>query len=415
MMATAGALAAAKASILSGKGWVGRLMPARAARDAGGTGPLAGLPYFAKDLFDIEGEPTVAASPPRFRTRAAMRDATLVARLRAAGAVLLGTSNMDALAYGFATSTACYGIALNPHDPSRLCGGSSGGSAALVAAGVVPFALGSDTNGSIRVPAALCGVWGLKPTYGRLSRTGCWPLSHDLDHTGLLARDLDMLERVFAVLDGFDATDPASAAAPDLPAVRPRRPRVALAGGYFNQCLEPAVTLALTDTARRLNALGLIDLPLAAEARAAAYVLTAAQGACVNRAELTDDYASMDPACRARLAAGLGVPYEWVDRAQRLRRHYARRLTSIFADIDIILAPAVPCLAPPIDQQEMRLGDTVLPMRAALGLFTQPISFAGLPVLTVPVDTVGGLPTGMQLIAAPWREDLLFAAARLLL
>lgn len=415
MIAVARSLTAARNSILCGKGWVGRLMPARAANDAGGMGPLAGVPYFAKDLFDIEGEPTVAASPPRLRSRPAVRDATLVARLRMAGAVLLGTSNMDALAYGFTTSTTCYGIALNPHDPSRLCGGSSGGSAALVAGGVVPFALGSDTNGSIRVPAALCGVWGMKPTYGRLSRTGCWPLSHDLDHTGLLARDLDMLERVFTAVDGFDGTDPASIAAPAHRSAHSGKLRVAVAGGYFNQGLEPAVMLALTDTARRLHAIGLINIPLAAEARAAAYVLTAAQGACANRVELATDYAGMDPACRARLAAGRGVPYEWVDRAQRLRRLYTRRLAAIFADIDIILAPAVPCLAPPIDQPDMRLDDKVLPVRAALGLFTQPISFAGLPVLTVPVDTVGGLPTGMQLIAAPWREDLLFAAARLLL
>lgn len=410
------ALAAATASLHDGKGWVGRLLPARAAADAGRAGPLSGVPYFAKDLFDIEGQPTVAASPPRRHRSPAGRDATLVARLKAAGAVLLGTSNMDALAYGFATSTACYGIARNPHDPSRLCGGSSGGAAALVAGGIVPFALGTDTNGSVRVPAALCGTWGLKPTFGRLSRAGSWPLAHDLDHAGILARDLDMLERVFDVVDGHDAADPTSLHPPHPPFSAPSRPlRLALAGGYFARNLEPVVADAVADAARRLGAMDIVDIPLAEAARAGAYILTAAQGACANRMELADDYATMDPACRARLAAGLDIPYGWVDRAQRLRRHYMHRLADIFAHVDVILAPAVPCLALPVDQPDLRLGDTLLPVRAALGLYTQPISFAGLPVLTVPLPTSRGLPTGVQLIAAPWREESLFAAARLLL
>lgn len=415
MDAVTRALAAAQASQRDGMGWVARLMPDRAAADRGLPGPLANIPYFAKDLFDIAGEPTVAASAPRRQVPAAGRDATLIARLRAAGAVLLGTSNMDALAYGFSTNTACYGPARHPQDATRLCGGSSGGSAALVAADIVPFALGTDTNGSVRVPAALCGVWGLKPTFGRLSRAGCWPLSHDLDHTGLFARDLAMLERVFDVVDGFDATDPASLHPPSLPPPPAGPPRVALAGGYFARGLEPPVAVAVEQAARRLRAAGPVDIPLAAAARAAAYILTAAQGASANHADLTDHYAAMDPACRARLAAGRAVPHAWVDRAQRLRRHYAGLVAALFARVDVILAPAVPCLAPPIDQPDLRLDGTGMPVRAALGLFTQPISFIGLPVLTVPVPTAAGLPTGVQLIAAPWREETLFAVARSLL
>ena len=157
------------------------------ARSAAPAGPLAGRPFAAKELFDVAGLPTRAGSSIRADAPPAARDATAIARLREAGAVLVGLTHMDEFAYGFTGENAHWGAVRNPRDPERIAGGSSSGSAAAVAAGLVPFALGSDTNGSVRVPAALCGIWGLKPTYGRISRAGVAPLAWSFDHVGVLA------------------------------------------------------------------------------------------------------------------------------------------------------------------------------------------------------------------------------------
>jgi AtzE family amidohydrolase len=171
-------------------------------------GSLAGVPFAVKNLFDIQGLTTLAGSKINAAHPPAERDATAIARLEQAGAVLVGALNMDEYAYGFVTINAHYGTTPNPHDPDRMAGGSSGGSAAAVAAGLVPFSLGSDTNGSIRVPASLCGVYGLKPTYGRLSRAGAFLFSSNLDHVGPLARSLGDLAAVYDALQGPDPADP---------------------------------------------------------------------------------------------------------------------------------------------------------------------------------------------------------------
>ena len=171
-------------------------------------GPLAGVPFAAKNLFDVAGLTTLAGSRINADRPPATRDATAVARLRAAGAVLVGTLNMDEYAYGFSTENTHYGPTRNPRDTSRMAGGSSGGSAAAVAGGLVPLALGTDTNGSIRVPAALCGVFGLKPTFGRVSRAGVVPLAWSFDHVGPLARDVAGLAAAFDAIAGPDPRDP---------------------------------------------------------------------------------------------------------------------------------------------------------------------------------------------------------------
>jgi amidase/aspartyl-tRNA(Asn)/glutamyl-tRNA(Gln) amidotransferase subunit A len=160
-------------------------------------GPLAGVPFAVKNLFDVKGLVTLAGSKIQRDAPPAKRDAPLIARLEAAGAVLVGTLNMDEYAYGFSTENSHYGPTRNPHNPEHVAGGSSGGSAAAVAAGMVPLTLGTDTNGSIRVPAAFCGIWGLKPTFGRLSREGVFPFANSLDHTGPLAECVDVLARAF--------------------------------------------------------------------------------------------------------------------------------------------------------------------------------------------------------------------------
>ena len=171
-------------------------------------GPLAGVPYAVKNLFDIEGEVTLAGSKVNRGHTPASADAFLVQRMRAAGAVLVGSLNMDEYAYGFTTENTHYGPCHNPHDLTRIAGGSSGGSGAAVAAGQVPVTLGSDTNGSIRVPSSLCGVWGLKPTFGRLSRRGSYPFVHSVDHLGPFA---DSVERLAATYDALQSPDPLDA------------------------------------------------------------------------------------------------------------------------------------------------------------------------------------------------------------
>ena len=170
--------------------------------------PLAGLPYAVKNLFDIEGEVTLAGAQVNQGQAPAGADAVLVQQLRASGAVLTGGLNMDEYAYGFTTENSHFGPTRNPHDLTRIAGGSSGGSGAAVAAGQVPAALGSDTNGSIRVPASLCGVWGLKPTFGRLSRRGSYPFVHNLDHLGPIADSAGLLARVYDALQTPDTQDP---------------------------------------------------------------------------------------------------------------------------------------------------------------------------------------------------------------
>ena len=228
--------------------------------------PLAGVPYAVKNLFDVQGLTTLAGSRINRDRPPAMQDAVLVARMRAAGAVLLGALNMDEYAYGFTTENTHYGPTRNPHDPSRTAGGSSGGSAAAVAAGLVPIALGSDTNGSIRVPSSLCGIFGLKPTYGRLSRRGSYPFVASLDHLGPFARSAADLAAAYDALQFADADDPAYSA----PAIEPAMSglhagiaglRIAVGGGYFEENAEPEALEAVASVARALGASRRIDIP----------------------------------------------------------------------------------------------------------------------------------------------------------
>ena len=385
-------IAAARAN-----GWLARMVE-RGNPEA--RGPLSGMDFLAKDLFAIAGEPTVAASPAHVDTRPADRDARAIERLKAAGARLLGTTNMDSLAYGFVTQTRLYGTARNPHDATRLCGGSSGGSAAAVAAGLVPFALGTDTSGSIRVPAALCGVPGLKPGQDRISREGTQVLSQTLDCCGVFAETIDMLETVFGVLDEGDAAAPED-----------RAPlRYGRLTGFYAQGIEDSIAGALDAAAQSLDA---SDIPVSGtQARSAAYIIVAAEAGRVHAKALSDGRGQFDAAVRNRLCAALLVPDEWVARARAIAQDYTAAITSLFGAHDVLIAPAVPCLAPPIDAAAEAMPGTDMPLRAALGLFTQPLSLTGLPILTLPLDTDAGLPTGIQIIAPHGREERLFAAGR---
>jgi AtzE family amidohydrolase len=386
-------------------------------RRAGGAdpGPLAGAPFAVKNLFDLKGVVTVAGSKIDAERPPAAVDATIVDRLGAAGAVAVGALNMDEYAYGFTTENSHYGPCRNPHDRQRVAGGSSGGSAAAVAGGLVPLSLGSDTNGSIRVPASLCGIFGLKPTYGRLSRAGARLFAASLDHVGPFARSVEDLAAAYDAMQGPDPRDPACAGRPVEPASGELGRgvsglRVAVLGGHFASA-GPAAAAAVATVAKALGADRIIEIPEAARARAAAFVITAAEGANLHLADLKSRAADFDPMTRDRFLAGALVPAAWVVQAQRFRAWYREQVLSLFGDVDILLAPATPCPAPLIGQETIEIDGATVPARPFLGVYTQPLSFIGLPIVAVPLKEPGALPVGVQVIAAPWREaDALRAA-----
>jgi AtzE family amidohydrolase len=384
------------------------------------SGPLAGTVFAAKNLFDIAGLPTVAGSKIDKERRPATRDAALIRRLEAAGAILVGATNMDEYAFGFTTENSHWGPTRNPRDSERIAGGSSGGSAAAVAADMVPLALGSDTNGSIRVPAALCGVFGLKPTYGRLPRTGTRLFAASFDHVGPFARSVAGLAAAYDAMQGPDAEDPACAQRPPEPTSGelPRGAeglRLAVLGGHFAGGAEAEALAIVDDAARHLGITRTVEIPEAHRARAASSIITSAEGANLHLPDLRRRPDDFDKLTRDRFLAGALAPATWYLQAQRFRGWYRARVLEIFRDTDVLLAPATPCVAPRIGQETITIEGKELPMRPTLGIFTAPISFIGLPVVTVPAKRPpGALPLGIQVIAAPWREDLALRVARTL-
>ena len=382
---------------------------------------LAGLPYAVKNLFDIEGLTTRAGSKVRLGEPAATADAVLVQRLRDAGAVLLGALNMDEFAYGFTTENSHVGPCRNPHDLTRVAGGSSGGSGAAVAAGQVPLTLGSDTNGSIRVPSSLCGVFGLKPTFGRLTRRGSFPFVPSIDHLGPFASTVEDLAASYDVMQGADALDPgchATRAQPTLGQITQglRGLRIGRLGGYFDEHAGPVAREAARLAATALGATSDVTWPDAALARAAAFVTTASEGGALHLPTLRTRAAEFEPLSVDRFIAGALQPAEWYVRAQRFRRHYRERVQALFGEWDVLLAPATPVQATPIGAEQFELNGVMVPARPSLGLLSQPISYSGCPVVTVPLWPQGlqALPIGVQVIAAPWREDLALRVAHAL-
>jgi AtzE family amidohydrolase len=382
-------------------------------------GVLAGVPFAVKNLFDVAGLTTLAGALINAENPPATEDATAVARLKQAGGILLGTLNMDEYAYGFVTENFHYGPTRNPHDLNRIAGGSSGGSAAAVAAGLVPLTLGSDTNGSIRVPAALCGVFGFKPTYGRLSRAGAALFSSSLDHIGPFARSVSDIAVAFDVLQGNDERDPVCTQRPPEFCFSQIHQgidglRIAIAGDYFCQKANPEVLQAVQKVANALDVKQYVTIPEVERARAAAFIITACEAANLHLDKLRQRPQDFDPATRDRFFAGALIPGSWYVQAQRFRSWYRHQVREIFEQVDVILAPTTPVSAPTIGQQTMIVDGQEVAVRPHLGWFTQPLSFIGLPVLSVPVQRANALPLGVQLVAAPYREALILRVAAVL-
>jgi len=364
-------------------------------------GPLAGVPYGVKDLFDVTGLATTAGAARLVDAPPARSDADAIQRLKAAGAVLVATLNMDEFAYGFVTDNARWGLTRNPNDFRRFAGGSSGGSAAVVAGGILPFALGSDTNGSIRIPASLCGIYGMKPTHGSISAKGTFPFARTFDDIGGFARSIGDLAAIDRVLRAEVEND-----ARDL-----RLP--AMLGGWFQTDLAPEMREALHQLSAALGTLPLVDLPEAAQARSAAFLITAFEGGDLHREALTCCPLSYDSATRDRLLAGAALPKAVYHEALAFRQVFEAQVNTLFARYDVLIAPATFGPAPLIDAPFITINGVPQPARANLGLYTQPVSFVGLPVIAAPL-AVAGLPFGVQLIAAKGRDRALLRFAETL-
>lgn len=385
---------------------VTRLLPDRARAEAarvdaiiaagGDPGALAGVPFGVKDLFDVAGLPTTAGAAIRANAAPALSDAEAVQRLTQAGAVLVATLNMDEFAYGFATVNAAFGTTRNPHDPARLAGGSSGGSAAVVAAGQLPFALGSDTNGSVRVPASLCGTYALKPGHGDLPLEGTFPFAESFDDIGPFANSAQDIAAVWRVLSGSTET------APEQPL------RLARLGGRFRENADPHQLAAIDAIAPDAP---IVELPEIARARSAAFLITAYEGGRLHREELARNAMGFDPATRDRLLAGALLPDDLYREAQAFRANYLAEIAPLLAEFDVLLAPAAPCVAPLVDDPMIEIDGALCAARANLGIHTQPISFTGLPALAVPLCRPGRLPLGLQLIGRRGGEPALFQLA----
>ncbi len=333
-----------------------------AARAAGAPpGPLEGVPFAVKNLIDVAGLPTLAGSKINRAHPPASTDATLVARLEAAGAVLVGALNMGEYAYDFTGENVHYGPSRNPHDRARMSGGSSGGSGSAVGGGLVPLALGSDTNGSIRVPASFCGIFGLKPTYGRISRAGSFPFVASLDHLGPLARSVVDLALAYDAMQGPDPLDPVCTERAAEPATRSLERgasdlRLAVASGYFRAGATPAARAAIEAVAGALRIGREIEILEAARARSAAYVITASEGAALHLDRLRAQPEDFDPDVRDRLIAGALIPAPLVLQAQKFRRWYREAVLRLFEQVDVIVAAATPITAPLLGQKVFRAG-----------------------------------------------------------
>lgn len=366
-----------------------------------GNGLLSGYNFAVKDLLDVEGYTTTAGSIILANAPAASRDSAVVAKLRAAGALLVGCTNMDEFAYGFVTENVHYGTTCNPHDLTRLAGGSSGGSAAAVAAGMVDFALGSDTNGSIRIPASLCGIYGLRPTYGMVDDAGCFPFVKRLDVVGPFARNIDVLGHVFAVMADKQIAD-----------VEIDGLRIGILTGWFQHGADTDILTGIDAIAAHLGGAEYMELPMAASARSAAFILTAKEGGKRHLANLQKRPMDFDPATRDRLIAGALLPAEYVDDAEKIAAQFIAKAEKVLEEFDLLIAPSTPCVAPKIGESNMIVNGISVPARANLGLYAQPLSLTGAPILSVPLRRYGKLPLGVQLIAAKGREDLLLSVAK---
>ncbi len=366
--------------------------------------PLSGLPIAVKSNYAVAGLRTLAGSAARDDGTVAEFDCPAVAALRSAGAVIVGTLNMNELAYGFTGVNVRFGDVANPHSADHVAGGSSSASAAIVGAGVLDAALGTDTNGSIRVPAALCGVWGFRPSSASVSAEGIVPLAETLDVPGPLARNVKLLDAIATAL-GVETRVNARMSA-----------RIATLRGFPAHGAQPAVTAAVARVAKVLGASRSVELDWTAAARAASQVLTGYEAARNHRALLVDRAGGLEPLTRARLRAGLAVDGRWAQRALEVRNRLRTDPEGTFDGADVIVLASVAMTAPRRDAEFVELDGKQESVNAALGRCTSPFSFVGAAVVSVPFcePDDNGLPIGVQLVARPGLDAVVLALAKVL-
>ena len=363
-------------------------------------GALLGVPIAVKDLFATRALRTTAGSRI-LRGRVPSSDAAAVARLRAAGAIIFGKTNLHEFAYGVTTANPWWGVARNPHDPRRSPGGSSGGSAIAVVAGLCAGALGSDTGGSIRIPAALCGCVGLKPTFGALSTDGAFPLGWSLDHTGPLTHTVEDAGVLFDALSGGEAGAKARRTST-------RGLRVGVLKGPILQRVQPGVARRVDGVASGLRRRGLrvreVRIPEMEWTPAVQLVTLRAEASAVHARWIRTRPRDYGADVRTRLQLGTLVGGADYVLAQRMRARIRDALRRAFDDIDVLLLPTTPITAPVVGERAVRWRSGDEPVDGALVRLTAPFNLTGLPALSVPCGQVGGLPVGVQVVGR-WNDE----------
>jgi aspartyl-tRNA(Asn)/glutamyl-tRNA(Gln) amidotransferase subunit A len=377
---------------------------------------LAGVPFAIANNFRLQGFTTRAGSKIGRADYAAGSSAALVDRLEAAGAICVGALNMSEYGYDFTGENAHDGPVHNPHDAIHMAGGASCGAAAVVAAGMVPLTLGIDTTGGVRIPAAMSGAFALKPTFGRLSRRGMFALAASFDGPGIIGRSVEDVALGYDALQGYDPEDPAMVKRP-LEAVAGRLERgsaglrIGIADGPLRG--DGEARQAVEAAMQALGQTRPVALDDVAAARAAAALIVMTEASTLHLERLRQRPQDFDPQVRDKLLTGALLPASWIGQAQRFRRVFHDRMLELFGEIDALIAPAVPVRAPRLGQKTMALGGVDVPLRPNLGAFTEPFSLSGFPVVTVPIASEGKrLPLGLQVMAAPWREDFALRVAR---
>ncbi len=383
-------------------------------------GPLHGVPLALKDLYYVKGIRNTSGSR-LYDDFVPDYDCTIAARFREAGAILLGKLNLHQFAYGPTGENPDYGHMHNPWNPERMAGGSSGGSGSAAASGQCTLTMGSDTGGSVRIPAALCGLAGLKPTYGRLSRYGLTPLSWCLDHPGPMTRTVEDCALVMNAVAGYDPKDPASAdvPVPDYAAALTRDIvglRVGVPREYFEYPLDPqveAATRKAIDTLRELGAsVTEVSWPMYRYAMAISNTILMAEATAYHSKVIRASGPQLDPMVRIRLEAGAFISAADYVQAQRARSLFIRESRELLEGVDLLVGPTEPITAPTIGDARVQIGDTVVGAIAALTQYTRPFNLNGFPAITVPCGFSGdGLPIGLQLAGRPFDEETVLRAA----
>ncbi len=397
------------------------LREARAAEEAyvrGQAGPLAGIPVAIKDLFDVAGVRASAGSLI-LRDHVPERDATAVARLRGAGAVVVGKTHLNEFAMGPTGWNAHYGPARNPWNPDHITGGSSSGSAAAVVAGMALAGLGSDTGGSIRIPASACGCVGLKPTYGRVSRAGAFPLAWSLDHVGPLTTTAEDAAHLLGALAGWDAHDPASAREPVPDYVRSlaqgtRELRIVRPRSF--EAVDPAVAAvierAIADMTPLVRSVAVSNFPRRGLFDASFLLTTRSEATTHHRHWMRERPQDYSPEVLARLDFGLLISSEAYLLAQQARGRLRAAMRTALQDTDVFVTLTLPIPVPRIGVRDVTLNGRVEDVGSVLLRYTAPVNLIGFPACTIPAGfTPNGLPVGVQLMAVPFREDVLLRLA----